>query len=61
MSAVILSLVATVVCTFLVWAVSSTTAYAAVGDTFIKEGFTYKVVNDSYEVELSTVMRVQVQ
>lgn len=50
LSAAILSLVATVVCTFLVLAVSSTTAYAAVGDTFIKEGLTYKVVNDSYEV-----------
>lgn len=52
LSAAILSLVATVVCTFLVLAVSSTTAYAAVGDTFIKEGLTYKVVNDSYEVEI---------
>lgn len=52
LSAAILSLVATVVCTFLVFAVSSTTAYAAVGDTFIKEGLTYKVVNDSYEVEI---------
>ena len=39
-------------CTFLVLAVSSTTAYATVGDTFIKEGLTYKVVNDSYEVEI---------
>ena len=52
LSAAILSLVATVVCTFLVLAVSSTTAYATVGDTFIKEGLTYKVVNDSYEVEI---------
>lgn len=52
LSAAILSLVATVVCTFLVLTVSSTTAYAAVGDTFIKEGLTYKVVNDSYEVEI---------
>ena len=52
LSAAILSLVATVVCTFLVLAGSSTTAYAAVGDTFIKEGLTYKVVNDSYEVEI---------
>lgn len=52
LSAAILSLVATVVCAFLVLAVSSTTAYAAVGDTFIKEGLTYKVVNDSYEVEI---------
>ena len=52
LSAAILSLVATVVCTFLVLAVSSTTAYAAVGDTFIKEGLTYKVANDSYEVEI---------
>lgn len=52
LSAAILSLVATVVCTFLVLAVSSTTAYAVVGDTFIKEGLTYKVVNDSYEVEI---------
>lgn len=52
LSAAILPLVATIVCTFLVLAVSSTTAYAAVGDTFIKEGLTYKVVNDSYEVEI---------
>ena len=52
LSAAILSLVATVVCTFLVLAVSSTTAYAAVGDTFIKEGLTYKVVSDSNEVEI---------
>lgn len=50
--AAILSLVATAVCAFLVLAVSSTTAYAVVGDTFIKEGLTYKVVNDSYEVEI---------
>lgn len=52
LSAAILPLVATIVCTFLVLAVSSTTAYAAVGDTFIKEGLTYKVANDSYEVEI---------
>ena len=52
LSAAILSLVATAVCAFLVLAVSSTTAYAVVGDTFIKEGLTYKVVNDSYEVEI---------
>lgn len=45
-------LVATIVCTFLVLVVSSTTAYAAVGDTFIKEGLTYKVVSDSNEVEI---------
>ena len=51
--AAILSLVVTLACTFLVLAASSPTAYAAeVGDTFTEGGLTYKVLNDSRQVEL---------
>ena len=49
----ILSLVVTLACTFLVLAASSPTAYAAeVGETFTEGGLTYKVLNDSRQVEL---------
>lgn len=59
--AAILSLVATAVCAFLVLAVSSTTAYAVVGDTFIKEGLPIRLSMIHMKLKLSTVMRVQVQ
>lgn len=51
--AAILSLVVTLACTFLVLAASSPTAYAAeAGETFAEGGLTYKVLNDSRQVEL---------
>ncbi len=58
LSAAILSLVATVVCTFLVLAVSSTTAYATPSS---KRGLPIRLSMIHTKSKLSTVMRAQVQ